>query len=77
MERRLAAILAADPQDTYADLNGFKGTFRTTDFGRFRISNTRLQVRSWLTSEVPDAPIEVRSSPSSRHSGGDVRFRAV
>ncbi len=28
----------------------------------------------WLTSEVPDVSIEVRSSPDSRHSDGDFRF---
>ncbi len=36
-----------------------------------------LDVRSWLTSEVPDLPIEVRSSPNSRHSLADVGFHGV
>ncbi len=31
----------------------------------------------WLTSEVPDLPIEVRSSPDNRHSGGEAGFRGV
>jgi hypothetical protein len=31
----------------------------------------------WLASEVPDVPIEVRSSLNIQHSLADVCFRAV
>jgi hypothetical protein len=31
----------------------------------------------WLTSDIPDIPIDFRSYPNSRHSRADVRFRGL
>jgi hypothetical protein len=42
-----------------------------------RIAERLANVASWLRREVPDVLIEVRSSPSSRHSLANVGFRGV
>ena len=39
-----------------------------------RVRKPVILVRLWLGREVPEVPIEVRSSPDNRHSGGKVRF---
>ena len=44
------------------------------DFDRLRGA---ARVCLWLRSEVPDYPIEVRSSPNIRHSLANVGFRGV
>ena len=36
-----------------------KGVFGTSDFGRFRTSNTRPEVRSWLQADIQPPEIEV------------------
>ncbi len=50
---------------------------RHRDVPNWDVVNWAENVSYWLTREVPDVPIEVCSSPDNRHSGGDVRFRAV
>ncbi len=45
-----------------------KGVFGTSDFGRFRTSNTRPEVRSWLQADIQSPEIDVRFTPNNGHS---------